>query len=440
VLRTPRPDVKLSYSAPSLFDGSWNVLSRAVAVDQGLERVYLPLNVSAAPMLQNDSSSLVLGSSIWDPIFALRDIQAPPNITGRARYPFDPGFGYAYEAGEVIRFKSSGIAAVRLLLLEGKVQLTCGTGDQQQRQQLVIQPREPNPHWYAIRCDGMARLVFSDRTFVQALATTTKDDLRRRVDVLNVAMAHPNSAYVLEGTGFAPDFMSYSPNPDHITGATLPEDPIVLPSGSYRISLHCLALCPGATIELLPQGIGSPADSIGLPLGDSTHSASRIRVALSNASVTTVSIPGGLYQVRLINVMASNLESLALQRLPLDDVGSAYASPLSQGAPNLMGPAVLVEINEGPGPWSVSTPGASTLETIPADIIGSAYFAAHKRSVVSFEILTSLETIGSVISVATIGVITLLLLLASMSPGARASLGSYLTSRMPIRKPARRHS
>ena len=416
VLRSPRPDVNLSDSLPVLFDGGWDTLARASALDDRLERTYVPVTVSTAgSLLQNGpGASIVVGSSIWEPIFALGDVQAPPNIAGRARYPFDPGLGYAYDAGEVIAFKSSGIAAVRLLAGAAHSQLTCLTGGKQTAQQLVTQPGESLPRWYVMRCGGTARLTLMGRAYVQSVATATQDDLRRRVELLSSAMSHPNSGYVFEGINFAPDFVSSVPNSDHITGASVPDDPIALAAGSYQISDQCLPECPGAAAELTPLDIGSPAASLGLPVAASSQSASR-GVPLITATIgKTISVRGGLYQLRLVHLPLSSLESLTIQRLPISNAGSQYASPLSQGVRNLIGPAAVVEINEAPGPWSISTQATNGVQTMPADVIGSAYLAGGDRSSVSFEALTSLQIIGSSLSIGTIAFIALLLLLGRL--------------------------
>jgi hypothetical protein len=398
---TQRSEVQ-AVDSISLFDGSWVSLGNATEFDPGLRRLYVRANTPAAfSLAKSNLTGVVISNSPWQILFGMKDPTLPPNSAGREAYPFDPGLGYAFEAGQGFTFPSHGVAAVRILGANRNVTLDCDSRGSDSANPIAFEQPDAAPRWYAVRCDGLARLRISGHVFVQGYESLTLQDLQKRLELLNKLLSRPGSGYVIDGPNFAPSLIALSSS--GTTGATWREDPLVLPSGQYRFTLRCQGPCAKGALELVRTG--SVAEQFSAKAGVPTERiVLKVGGGAAQASINT-HIPTGTYQLMVRGLPISNVEVVSLQSLPDISPGVVAYDSLNEAGATLVGPARLVAINQSLGPWAITLSSHRKTYPFPADLLGFAYIANGSTSVLSLEQINWLQLFGELTSLISLAVI-----------------------------------
>jgi hypothetical protein len=417
VLRPIRPDVQTSTTV-ALFDGSWRSMAKAAEVDLGLKDVYVSTGALGAWDLLASSSNTVLqpGTNFWDAFFAAGPLVTPGGVAGRERYPLDPGYGYAFTKGQSLTFPSKGVAAVRLLGGNSEFSLRC-LSDDGGTERIVFEQPEALPRWYAIRCNGQARASLSGHVFIQGYLSISEQEFERRLDLLANALSRGGSAYVLDKASFGSklDLIDLRATVADVTAASWRTNPLLLPAGKYEVRVKCVDRCAPGSLQLYPLGPNDWAGSLGSKYqlhADFAGSIIRVPVLGESAQSASVSVSHGIYQALIVGLNPEDLRTVAIQRLPVVSTLTEGVPALGRSWRQLIPPATMVAINESPGPWTISTESGARLRLMPADLVGSAYFAGgSSRS--SIEDLTGLQLLGSLVTL-----IAVLALLTASRPWA----------------------
>jgi hypothetical protein len=398
-----RPDIEAT-NGMALFDGSWRTLAKASHIDQGLTRVYIATGANGALEAFNgaDNSAIAMGNDLWNPFFGLGSMVTPPDIAGRERYPFDPGFGYAFEKGQGIAFASKGIAAIRVLGGNADISVGCqqqGPSSSAESTVVVYQQPEAWPRWYAIQCNGTARVHANGHAFIQGYETLSQVEFVARLDFFSRALQRGGSAYVIDGAPSLPDAVTLQAEVRGTTSvATHRENPLLLPAGAYSIKVTCSTGCSGGQVALWPLPSSEWAGAIGLEYAQraSFLQGNPIVNSIDSAGLAKVDVPSGVYQL-IATGKSDNIETITVQRSPGTVAAAQRLPALTQNGISVVPFGPFIAINEAPGPWLVETRSGHTVQVMPADMLGSAYIA-REQTQVSIGNETDLEAAGILIT------------------------------------------
>jgi hypothetical protein len=383
-----RPDIEAT-NGIALFDGSWRTLAKASQIDQGLTRVYIATGANGAVEAFNgtDNSAIAMGNDLWNPFFGLGPMVTPPDIAGRERYPFDPGFGYAFEKGQGFAFASKGIAAIRVLGGNADVRVGCeqqGPSSSAESTPIVYQQPESWPRWYAVQCNGTARVHTNGHAFIQGYETLNQVEFLARLDLFSRALQHGGSAYVIDGAPSLPDAVTLQAEVRGTTSvATHRENPLLLPSGAYEIRVRCSTPCTGGHVALWPLPSREWAAATGLEYSQRAGfvQSNPIVNPIDSAGLAMADVPSGVYQLIATGIQSDNIETIVVERYPGTVAAAQRLPALTQNGVNLVPCAPLRAINETPGPWLVKARSGDTVAVMPADMLGSAYMSGEQTQV-----------------------------------------------------------
>jgi hypothetical protein len=405
--RVIRADVQAA-DGVALFDGGWRTLGKASQVDAGLQRVYVePSNPGSLALFdQSPNSVLMMGSNLWDSYFALGPILAPPHASGRATFPFDPGYGYAFENGETFAFASKGIAAVRVLGADTDFTVAC-EGQGPRSAPIVDQQPKSEPRWYAVQCLGNARAYITGHVFIQGYKTFNQSDFVSRLDLFMKAMQRGGSAYVIDA---APSGVETVRLPQASAGttslATLRSNPLLIPKGRYSFSVVCTPSCMGGTITLSPPSPSGWAGALGQEYSTTAgFMTTPVRIPRTSSDATIADVPAGIYGLAVDGVHGGVVNNIIVARYPSGLAHSRAVGTLSQTTTNNLPPGPIIAINQSSGPWLITSQTGAQIELVPADLVGSAYRATGPTRVtltpyIALEVAGALATILAIILIA----------------------------------------
>ena len=371
VLGNVRTGARLATRAV-IYNGTWEGLAVAAALGDGQQIAHLSDRDAAVWNLLHKSPSLGLViTNLWNAVYDGQPFVSLPggdqtiiDPSGRVFRRFPPARSFVVD--------KPGIVAFNVLAANDALRLTC-VGDPHSAL-LTYQQPDGRARWLAIECARGAVLRVEAPSFISGYAYLSRRAYLDRLALIGAALPKSGSGYVI----LRNDFIKLGN-----TVQTHRENPLMLPSGQYKVRILCVATCAmlggRTTIEIV----------------NDTYPTEHLVMLEGSADATSLqardSVPAGYYILRLSAEAGRVMRALTVSSAAAHAPDITTALDLPEDEDTRIPQGLFLEMNTNPGPWRVLT-RLGSVGPVPADQLGIVYYVALAGDVALPSIMTTSRT------------------------------------------------